>query len=710
MGVVYRARDVRLDRVVALKIVRDEFLDPLLRERFQIEAEAVARLRHPGIVTVHELGVDGHAPYLVMDMIEGESLDARLKRDGPLDPHDAAQIAIELAAALEHAHGQSILHRDVKPANVLLAKDGRAVLTDFGLAKDLSATRERLTLTGELIGTLAFMPPEQAGSGDPVGVGADVYSLGATLYCMLAGRPPFEGSNAINVAFRVLKNDPVPPSTHRAGVPRGLEAVVMRCLAKGAADRYPSAAALAEDLRRFQRGDLTRDESPRGNLAPKLAAGAVLLALALGAARIGPRAPGPSEADLAPVPSAPTTAPPPKADLQATRAGDRRLRKLRRVESAASRHADAKHWLAEFPDHPETETVERIRADARARFPRWRLERWEGKRPLGFDVVGEEIVCAYEGGKVVRHVLLPDGSTTVARTWVTALDQAPELLVSADGRRALVVGTEKSVPTGYVLDLHGEAPAVGLSLPFAPDALGASPSGFRVALGGKGKTVVVWDLERPRVPGVARLPGHNSPLRSLVFSPDGKLLLSSCGQLNAPTRDPENRVRVWELGADTTVATFDFPGRPDELAFIDGGSRFAVGTVTGHIEIFDTTTRKLLHALRSIEAGADEFEHLEGPRAHEGPLRSLHPLDGGRLLSISATRGKGSRRRPAVLRVWNARYEPEFFTPLEGEPRKSCLSARGRWVAIWIQREPDAAKTLSDVSIEVWPLVPAPGN
>jgi predicted Ser/Thr protein kinase len=290
MGVVYRARHATLERPVALKVMRAELAGAVARERFLREAQAVARLRHPGIVAVHEVGWDGQ-PFIAMEWVDGESLDRRL-RAGPLAPGEVVDLACALAAALEHAHAEGILHRDLKPHNVLLDRTGRARITDFGLAKDLSDAREALTRTGEVVGTPAFMPPEQAGAKGAVDGRADVYGLGATLYALVTGAPPFQGPTAINVLHAVIREAPQPPSALRPEVPRDLEAVILRCLAKAPDDRYPSMTTLREDLERLRRGSavlagatglgLRRALGRRGGLA--LAAGASVVAVVLAAA------------------------------------------------------------------------------------------------------------------------------------------------------------------------------------------------------------------------------------------------------------------------------------------------------------------------------------------------------------------------------------------------------------------------------------------
>ncbi|MCO5168905.1 MAG: tetratricopeptide repeat protein [Planctomycetes bacterium] len=253
MGVVYHAHSMALDRPVALKVMRDALAaDAEDVERFLLEARAAARLRHPGIVGVHEVGQDEGRWFIAMDLVEGESLKARVQRAGPLPGPEAARVALGVARALAYAHERSILHRDVKPANVLLAADGAPLLTDFGLAKDVAREDRGLTATGVAVGTPAYMPPEQALGDLPlVDRRADVYGLGATLYEMLTGRAPFRGPTALAVLEEVVRRAPARPSALRPGLDLDLETICLTCLEKEPARRYADAAALAADLEAY---------------------------------------------------------------------------------------------------------------------------------------------------------------------------------------------------------------------------------------------------------------------------------------------------------------------------------------------------------------------------------------------------------------------------------------------------------------------------
>jgi tetratricopeptide (TPR) repeat protein len=250
MAVVYLGHDHHLDRPVAIKVLRAELSSGLDVARFQREIGLTARLVHPGIVSVFDSGEAAGRLYYVMPFVRGDTLRSRLDRDGVLAPREVAAIGADLAEALAYAHGAGIVHRDVKPENIFLV-EGRAVLADFGIACAArhDAGDDEPTVAGMIVGTLAYISPEQIEARQDADGRSDLYSLGCMLYELIAGEPPFQAASALALLAKHTGETPAPLSERQPGVPPSLEAIVMRLLAKNPSDRYPSAAALVPELR-----------------------------------------------------------------------------------------------------------------------------------------------------------------------------------------------------------------------------------------------------------------------------------------------------------------------------------------------------------------------------------------------------------------------------------------------------------------------------
>jgi predicted Ser/Thr protein kinase len=255
MGVVYRARQRGLGRVVALKrlLLGDE-APAVDVARFRDEARSAARLDHPQIVPVYLVDTHEGQPYFLMKYIEGTTLARRLA-EGPLPPAEAAALLAPICRAIHYAHQNQVLHRDLKPSNILIDGGGRPYVSDFGLAKRIDGDAS-LTQSGAILGTPSYMAPEQASGGrGPIGPACDIYSLGAILYQMLTGRPPFQAASAVDTVLLVLEQDPVPPRALNPKADPDLEMIALKCLQKSPDQRYPSASALADDLERYLAGE-----------------------------------------------------------------------------------------------------------------------------------------------------------------------------------------------------------------------------------------------------------------------------------------------------------------------------------------------------------------------------------------------------------------------------------------------------------------------
>lgn len=249
MALVYRAEDMQLGREVAVKVLRSQFgSDEDFVRRFRREAQNAASLSHPNVVQIYDVGREDDQHYIVMELVEGKTLKALIQEQGPLPVAQAARIAGEILRALDHAHAQRIVHRDIKPHNILISKDGRVKVTDFGIAR--ATTTDTVTHTGSIMGSAHYFSPEQA-NGQVTGDRSDIYSVGIVLYEMVTGTVPFQGESPITVALKHIRERPVSPAQLNPEVPVELEQIILRALEKEPDDRYPSAAAMGEALVKF---------------------------------------------------------------------------------------------------------------------------------------------------------------------------------------------------------------------------------------------------------------------------------------------------------------------------------------------------------------------------------------------------------------------------------------------------------------------------
>ena len=255
MAVVYRARCHRLNRLVAIKILKEEYSqDEEFRRRFHAESQAVAMLNHPNIVSVYDVSTNGDADYIVMELVDGITLKQYIeRRGGYLNWKESLHFAMQIAKALEHAHNQGIVHRDIKPHNVMILKNGSAKVTDFGIARIMSS---QSTLTKEALGSVHYISPEQA-KGGRVDNRSDLYSLGVVMYEMLTGRPPYDGESPVAVALKHINGGAPMPSTINPNIPGGLEQIIMHAMEVDPARRYSSATEMLYDMEEFRKNPNT---------------------------------------------------------------------------------------------------------------------------------------------------------------------------------------------------------------------------------------------------------------------------------------------------------------------------------------------------------------------------------------------------------------------------------------------------------------------
>jgi serine/threonine-protein kinase len=258
MAEVYRARDIRLDRIVAVKTLREDLArDQTFQARFRREAQSAASLNHPSIVAVYDTGEDNtggsHIPYIVMEYVDGRTLRDLLREDRRLLPERALEITDGVLRALDYSHRNGIVHRDIKPGNVMLTRGGQVKVMDFGIARAVSDAQATMTQTAQVIGTAQYLSPEQA-RGERVDARSDLYSTGCLLYELLTGRPPFLGDSPVAIAYQHVRENPVPPSRVDPEVPQWADAIVLRAMAKDPRDRYQSAAEMRQDIQRALQG------------------------------------------------------------------------------------------------------------------------------------------------------------------------------------------------------------------------------------------------------------------------------------------------------------------------------------------------------------------------------------------------------------------------------------------------------------------------
>jgi len=697
MGVVYAARQARLDRVVALKVMNGGGLNRDSHvARFKVEAHAAANLSHPNIVPIHEIGEHEGCHYFSMPLVEGTTLAARLER-GPLPSTDAAVLVSKLARAVHHAHQHGVLHRDLKPTNVLLDRNGEPHLTDFGLAKILERD-VTLTVTNAIMGTPAYMSPEQA-RGDPraVTTATDVYGLGAVLYECLVGKPPFAGQTIADTLQDVLARDAVSPSTVNTAVDRDVATICLKCLEKQPAARYPSAGALADDLDRYHNHEpiLARPSTAWQRAAkwarrrPAIAALAASLIVAVLTGLAG------------------VTWQWRRAEGEATRA----------VQAAAALRQGS--YVADMGVAYQAYESGKI---ALAR------ELLEGQRPgnapdlRGFEwrrlyslTRPQEIVAIRSArGEIWGGALSPDGRYFAGgsdagwfQLWdaasgneVAAFPSAPDTLYSVafspdGGTIAMPFGKEdmhsiqlwnvatrqpSGVLKGHTLDL--------LSIVYSPDGKWiASSGGFAYDTDRLGE-IILWDATAPG--RFTTLSGHASSVGFVSFSPDGRLLATPHG---------DGRIHIWDVAARRIIRTFEgHRGLVLCVRFSPDGTRIASGGVDGTVRLWDVAGAKAptvagwhqgaVYAVafspdgRSLASGGIDHmarvwdttsgDELATLRGHSDRVFALgFTADGERLITSSAD---------STVRLWSLAADRRVFDRQGGVYARLEFSADGRWL------------------------------
>ena len=676
MGVVYEAEQVSLGRRVALKVLAAPAVDERARRRFQNEAHAVAALNHPHVVPVHAVGADGDALFLAMKLVEGRSLAEVLRDRATPDPRAVARLGKQAAEALQHAHDFGIVHRDVKPGNLLLEPSGHLWVADFGLARLPGA--DDLTRTGEVVGTLRYLSPEQA-AGAAVDHRTDVYSLGVTLYELATGRPAFPGADARDLLKRVAESEPPAPRAASAAVPRDLETVVLKAMAKEPAERYATAADLAADLGRFLDDrpvlaarpttlDRARKWVRRHRTAVRAAAAAAFVLLAVvagGVALVAERVAG--EKKIAD-----------KLNVDLTAAVERIGEQKRDVDAlnvslrAAADRRDSALGAANFQLARRDWTAgDFARAAARLDQCRPDLRPWEWHyldglcrdvaalpdlggtvMALAFDPSSDRLVAAPrtnlppQRGSLKCFTVAPNAPAAAAWSVPSSHRGVTQLLFDPHGRW---VAAAENIQTDHVGGVTMLDPATGremfaLPLPGAVQTLvGRATDGECVAAVAKENELEIWDVARRRVRTRFPLPPGGDH-HGGCWGPDGT-------RLALPGRD-QTRVVDTETGRVLVALP---TGPVNATAFSPDGRRLAVSGVAG-IRVWD------LAAAKEVAA------HV----GHPGVTRLVFSPDGERLVSAG---------QDGFVRVWGAAGELAAFRGHGGKVLSLGFAADGVRVA-----------------------------
>jgi eukaryotic-like serine/threonine-protein kinase len=715
MGVVFLARQVSLNRPVALKmILAGQLANETDVKRFYTEAQAAAILDHPGIVPIFEVGQHDGQHYFSMGFVEGQSLSQRLAA-GPLPPREAAALLVKVAEAIEYAHQRGVIHRDLKPANILIDAADNPRVTDFGLAKKIEGD-SGLTGSGQIMGTPSYMPPEQAGGkrGD-VGPAADVYALGATLYALITGRPPFQAASAMDTVLQLLSDEPVPPRRLNASLPRDLETICLKCMEKEPGKRYPGAAALGADLRRYLAGEpivarpvtsleRTVKWARRRPVVAGLAA-ALSVATILGVAGIAWQwqkaeqnfALAEANARVAHVneQKAQKSA---RTEAAARTAAERAAKAEKAAKFDAQRQQVRAEWLLYATKitlaqrELETANVDAAMAVLKSTLPDFRS--WEYNY-LHAQFESNEIVCKAPS--------------------IDAISRDGKRIASSDYRLGRWGVTVWDMETGKLL--------VSLAHSGPVRAVAFNADGTRLACGGaiankrdKPADLKVWDLETRKVS--FELEGHVPGVAGVCYSPDGTRIASLAGNLFGKSAE----LKVWDAhtGKEVHLQGPAVAGRfgagvVGGLAYSPDGKRIAAG-MAQLLNVRDSETGKVVLSFRAHQyviknlayspvgkriATTSYESNMKLWDAETGKELLGIPNDGGEAIAFSPDGKRIASGNGQLVKVWDALTGKEVRSIKTGASAglafihdgKQLAIAAGGTVGTWQIDKPQGALT-----------------